>query len=42
MDFYKGIFDVKPTDFEELLGHPLIPLEDVIKELNEAPRYFEY
>ena len=42
MDFYKGIFDVKPTDFEEILGHPLIPLEDVIKELNEAPRYFEY
>ena len=42
VDFYKGIFDINSNDFEDLLGHPLDSLEDVIKELLESPRYFPF
>ena len=39
-DYTKGIYDVKSTDLQDLMGHPQTPLEDAIKEIIEAPNYF--
>ena len=39
-DYSKGIYDVKSTDLEDLMGHPQTPLEDAIKEIIESPNYF--
>ena len=39
-DYANGIYDVKSSDLEDLMGHPSSSLESTIKELVEAPNYF--
>ena len=40
VDYLNGIYNIDSTDMEDLMGHPLISLEDRIKEVIDAPNYF--
>ena len=39
-DYSKGIYDVQSDDLQNLMGHPVTPLEEAIKEVINAPDYF--
>lgn len=39
-DYSQGIYDVKSTDLEDLIGHPVDSLEKVVKEVIDSPNYF--
>ena len=39
-DYLNDVYNIQPTDTEDLIGHPVSSLEDQIKELINQPNYF--